>query len=82
MKRKPNIWVEVDGKKYYSVTKFSKHIILDLDTCTVKCICETFDNADLTINNKKYKILESIDVHSLCNLAELFKSRSVRFKKQ
>ena len=45
-------------------------------------VAETDDKKyDLILNDKYYKIVDTLDVFDLSNLAKLFESRSVRFKK-
>lgn len=76
MKRKAIIWSE--GQ--YVITKHTDNIVLDINTQQIYIITESEKDFDLTINNKKYKIVSKMDVFSLSNLAKLFQSRVVATK--
>ena len=84
MRKTKNIWTVTcqKTKKDFVVTKHTDNIIYDIKENEVAVITETDDKKyDLILNNKFYRIIDTLDVFGLSNLAKLFESRSVRFKK-
>lgn len=84
MRKIKSIWTVTcqKTKKDFAVTKHTENIIYNIKENEVVVIAET-DNKkyDLILNDKYYKIVDTLDVFALSNLAKLFESRSVRFKK-
>lgn len=84
MRKIKSIWTATcqKTKKDFAVTKHTENIIYDTKENEVVVIAETDDKKyDLILNDKYYKIVDTLDVFALSNLAKLFESRSVRFKK-
>lgn len=90
MRKTKNIWtVKCEKtKKDFTITKHTDNIIYDVKDNLVTIIAEVNDfheiedkQYDLILNKKYYKIVDTLDVFDLSNLAKLFESRSVRFKK-
>lgn len=66
----------------FVITKHTPNIVLNSRTGEVNIIVETTKkDYDLTFDEKFYKIVDTIDVYSLSNLAKLFEGRSVKFRK-
>ena len=84
MRKSKNIWTVKcqKTKKDFVVTKHTENILYDVQGNEVVVVVETDDKKyDLILNDKYYKIVDTFDVFDLSNLAKLFESRSVRFKK-
>lgn len=84
MRKTKNIWTVTcqKTKKDFTVTKHTDNILYDVQGNEVVIVVETDDKKyDLILNDKYYKIIDTLDVFALSNLAKLFESRSIRFKK-
>lgn len=84
MRKTKNIWTVTcqKTKKDFTMTKHTENILYDVQGNEVVVVAETDDKKyDLILNDKYYKIVDTLDVFDLSNLAKLFESRSVRFKK-
>ena len=84
MRKTKNIWTVTcqKTKKDFTMTKHTENILYDVQGNEVVIVAETDDKKyDLILNDKYYKIVDTLDVFDLSNLAKLFESRSVRFKK-
>lgn len=84
MKKTANIWSVTCSKTQdsYSVTRYTDNLLLNLKTGDVCVVIETTkDDYDLTLNNKNYKIVNTIDIHSLGTLVKLFEGRSIKYRK-
>lgn len=84
MRKTKNIWTVTcqKTKKDFTMTKHTENILYDVQGNEVVVVAETDDKKyDLILNDKYYKIVDTLDVFALSNLAKLFESRSVRFKK-
>lgn len=84
MRKTKNIWTVTcqKTKKDFTMTKHTENILYDVQGNEVVVVAETDDKKyDLILNDKYYKIIDTLDVFDLSNLAKLFESRSVRFKK-
>lgn len=84
MRKTKNIWTVTcqKTKKDFTITKHTENILYDVQGNEVVVVAETDDKKyDLILNDKYYKIVDTLDVFALSNLAKLFESRSVRFKK-
>lgn len=87
MRKTKNIWTVTcqKTKKDFTVTKHTDNIIYDVKDNLVTVIAEVDKiedkQYDLILNKKYYKIVDTLDVFDLSNLAKLFEGRSVRFKK-
>lgn len=84
MRKARNIWTVTcqKTKKDFTMTKHTENILYDVQGNEVVVVAETDDKKyDLILNDKYYKIIDTLDVFDLSNLAKLFESRSVRFKK-
>lgn len=84
MRKTKNIWTVTcqKTKKDFTMTKHTENILYDVQGNEVVVVAETDDKKyDLILNDKYYKIVDTLDVFDLSNLAKLFVSRSIRFKK-
>lgn len=84
MRKSKNIWTVTcqKTKKDFTMTKHTENILYDVQGNEVVIVVETDDKKyDLILNDKYYKIIDTLDVFALSNLAKLFEGRSVRFKK-
>lgn len=84
MRKTKNIWTVTcqKTKKDFTITKHTENILYDAQGNEVVVVAETDDKKyDLILNDKYYKIVDTLDVFDLSNLAKLFEGRSIRFKK-
>lgn len=84
MRKTKNIWsVKCTATDQdFAITKYTDNIVLNLRTLEVNVIVlADKKDYDLILNEKYYKIIDTLDVFDLKVLAKLFEGRSIKYRK-
>lgn len=84
MRKTKNIWsVKCTATDQdFAITKYTDNIVLNLRTLEVNVIVlADKKDYDLILNEKYYKIIDTLDVFDLKVLSKLFEGRSIKYRK-